>query len=95
MIFGHSFAVTVIPWWGTPTRYDFIHKIKYQIDNRNQLLSNTQFSISSDVYRFDKMNDLDNSELKYLKWYYGPQIRFLQKVEYLSGYKSFLFNSYR
>tara|TARA_B100002052_G_scaffold43020_1_gene35713 strand:+ start:344072 stop:346369 length:2298 start_codon:yes stop_codon:yes gene_type:complete len=74
---------------------DFIHKIKYQIDNRNQLLSNTQFSISSDVYRFDKMNDLDNGELKYLKWYYGPQIRFLQKVEYLSGYKSFLFNSYK
>lgn len=74
---------------------DFIHKTKYQHNNHNQFLSNTQYSISSDVYRFDKMNDLAGSELKYLHWYYGPQIRFMQKIAYLGGYKSLLFNSYR
>jgi len=74
---------------------DFIHKIKYLHNKHNQFLSNTQYSISSDIDRFDKMNDLTEVGLKYSKWYYGPQIRFMQKLVYLGGYKSILFNSYK
>ena len=76
-------------------RGDFIHKIKYQHNKHNQFLSNTQYSISSDIDRFDKMNDLTEVGLKYSKWYYGPQMRFMQKLAYLGGYKSLLFNSYK
>ena len=57
---------------------DFMHKSKYEINSKNYLLLNTQYSISSNIYRFDKMNDVQNNSPKYEKWYYGPQIRFFQ-----------------
>ena len=32
---------------------DFLHKINYRINNKNNLLLNTQYSTSSNIYRFD------------------------------------------
>ena len=58
------------------SKRDFIHKTKYNI--------NTQYSRSSKIYRFDKMNDVAVSGAKYKHWYYGPQIRFLQNISYES-----------
>ena len=52
---------------------------------------NIQYSTSSDVPRFDKLNDLSdevckmcgNNLPKYLYWYYGPQKRFLSSLSFL------------
>ena len=30
----------------------------------------------------DKMNDLKNGEAKYQNWYYGPQTKFFQSINY-------------
>ena len=67
---------------------DFLHKSQYNINLKNALLLNTQYSESSNIFRFDKMNDLKNSLPKYENWYYGPQIRFLQSINYASKNKT-------
>ena len=43
---------------------------------------NTQFSTTSNINRFDKLNDESNGGPKYMFWYYGPQKRFLQSLNY-------------
>ena len=59
---------------------DFFHKTLFQISKNNFLLFNTQFSTSSNINRFDKLNDLKDGANKYIHWYYGPQKRILQSV---------------
>ena len=65
---------------------DFFHKTLFQITKNNFLLLNSQLSTSSNINRFDKLNDLKDGENKYLFWYYGPQKRILQSVR-LKNYK--------
>lgn len=72
---------------------DFIHKSKYSINDLNNILINTQYSATSNIYRFDKMNDIKNGSPKYAQWYYGPQIRFLQSLNYTSKYKTIAYDN--
>ncbi|MAJ89850.1 MAG: hypothetical protein CMD08_01035 [Flavobacteriales bacterium] len=72
---------------------DFIHKSNYKINTFNSIAVNTQYSISSNIYRFDKMNDIKNGAQKYNQWYYGPQIRFLQSINYVSKNKTIAFDN--
>lgn len=71
---------------------DFIHKISYRITDLSLLLLNTQYSSSSDIYRFDKMNDYNNGVSKYQKWYYGPQNRFFHSLSLTNQYTNFAFD---
>ena len=73
------------------TQGDFMHKTKYAITKKSSLLFNTQYSRSSKIYRFDKMNDIKNDTAKYKHWYYGPQIRFFQSIDYTTKYKTIAF----
>lgn len=73
-------------------KVDFMHKTNYRINNKHNILLNTQYSRSSNIYRFDKMNDLKDGAYKYEHWYYGPQIRFFQSINHTSKYKTFLFD---
>ena len=60
---------------------DFIHKTLVKISGELKLLLNTQYSESSKINRFDKLNDvLDDGTAKYSSWYYGPQKRFMQII---------------
>ncbi|MAW21395.1 MAG: hypothetical protein CMD16_03255 [Flavobacteriales bacterium] len=63
---------------------DLLHKAYYQIDQKNQISFNTQYSTSSNINRFDKLNDYKENLPKYTNWYYGPQNRFLQSISLLS-----------
>ncbi len=72
---------------------DFIHKSKYSINKNKNILLNTQYSESSNIYRFDKMNDTKKGFAKYKNWYYGPQIRFLQSVNYSLHDKTIAFDN--
>jgi len=72
---------------------DFKHKTLHKISNYKRLLSNTQFSTSTDIYRFDKMNDTYEGKQKYDKWYYGPQNRFLQSMKYSMSKENFFFDN--
>jgi len=71
---------------------DFFHKTLIQLTKNNFLLFNSQFSTSSNINRFDKLNDLKDGVNKYLYWYYGPQKRVLQSVR-LKSYKNTIFSN--
>ncbi len=56
---------------------DFIQKIRF---DASQLLSyklNLQLSSTTNLNRFDQLNDLSGGTPKYTEWYYGPQKRLL------------------
>ena len=42
---------------------------------------NFQYSTSSDIGRFDKLNDYTGENLKYAEYYYGPQDRLLLSLK--------------
>ena len=64
------------------TQYDLLQKILFQLPQKKQLLLNFQFSTSSDINRFDKLNELRNGQLRFSEWYYGPQQRLLLSSQY-------------
>jgi len=71
---------------------DFFHKTLFQLTKNNFLLINSQFSTSSNINRFDKLNDLKDEKNKYIYWYYGPQKRVFQSLR-LKNYKHTAFSS--
>jgi hemoglobin/transferrin/lactoferrin receptor protein len=56
---------------------DLVQKIRYDASNNWSHLWNLQFSRTTDLNRFDKLNDLSGGSPKYSLWKYGPQERVL------------------
>lgn len=73
-------------------QYDFIHKTDVYLSENETLSFNSLLSTSSNINRFDKLNDIKNNTNKYELWYYGPQKRISQSLKYLKKKNSFLFN---
>jgi len=65
---------------------DALQKWVFKPNSQNKITANLQYSTSSDIPRFDKLNDIkfaDNrANLKWGKWVYGPQQRFLSSVQH-------------
>ncbi len=75
---------------------DFMHKTHYAINELNSLTLNTQYSISSDISRFDKINDENmNGNQKYAKWYYGPQNRLLQSILWSNKTATIIYDGFK
>ena len=68
--------------YGEYSQYDAIQKIYFPINSKSSLSINSQFSTTSNINRFDKLNDISNGNPKYKFWYYGPQERILQSILY-------------
>ncbi len=62
---------------------DFMHKFRVAIPG-GALETNIQYSLSSNIPRFDKLNDLtsDSLGLKWAEWSYGPQSRLLTALNW-------------
>jgi len=56
---------------------DILNKLRVKPSENLELVLNTQYSTSSDIHRYDQLNDYSGNDLKYAEWYYGPQNRFL------------------
>jgi hemoglobin/transferrin/lactoferrin receptor protein len=65
------------------SQLDFLQKIKFQPSEKKSYVFNLQYSTSSDVPRYDMLNDTLSSadDLKWAEWYYGPQNRFLGSLK--------------
>ncbi len=65
------------------SQLDFLQKIKFQPSDKKSYIFNLQYSTSSDVPRYDMLNDTLSSadDLKWAEWYYGPQNRFLGSLK--------------
>ena len=64
-------------------KYDLLQKTKIDISKNTALSLNTQISSTSNINRFDKLNDISNGERKYKYWYYGPQKKITQSLNYI------------
>jgi hemoglobin/transferrin/lactoferrin receptor protein len=60
---------------------DILQKIRYSPSMYVDWILNMQYSTSSDIDRLDKLNDFSGGNLKYAKYYYGPQNRFLLSLK--------------
>ena len=56
---------------------DLLQKFLIPITTNTELSFNLQYSNSTEINRFDKLNEYDEGSLKYAEWYYGPQKRIL------------------
>jgi hemoglobin/transferrin/lactoferrin receptor protein len=58
-------------------QYDFLEKVLLKAGRAEHML-NVQYSTSSNIYRYDRLTEMDASgKLKSAQWYYGPQKRLL------------------
>lgn len=73
---------------------DFIQKIRF---DANQYLSyklNIQLSSTTDLNRFDQLNDYKGGAPKFEEWYYGPQKRLLVSIGAEHQKKNWLYDSF-
>ncbi len=74
---------------------DVLQKFRYRPSSDFDLILNLQYSTSSDIPRYDMLNDtVDNGDLKYAVWNYGPQNRFLGSVKSVIHAENFFFNTF-
>lgn len=65
------------------TQFDFLQKFNLKISESSNLVFNIQHSKSSNIDRYDKLNEFESDKnLKYSQWYYGPQKRSLFSSTY-------------
>jgi hemoglobin/transferrin/lactoferrin receptor protein len=62
-------------------QWDITQKLLWQQKENISHLINVQFSNSSDVPRYDRLQDIRNGNLRFAEWYYGPQKRELAAYE--------------
>ncbi len=69
-------------------QYDFMQKILFQPNAKNTHLLNVQYSTSSNVPRYDRLQNFATTP-KYSEWNYGPQNRFLAtyRFEHFGNYR--------
>lgn len=60
---------------------DVLQKMSYQIKDGLNLGMNVQYSTSSKINRFDKLNEYRNGTLRFSEWHYGPQNRLLTSLK--------------
>jgi len=68
---------------------DALAKLIFKPNKNLDFSLNIQYSKSSNINRFDKLNEYKNGILKYAEWYYGPQKRLLTsfKTHFISKKK--------
>ena len=59
------------------TQVDVLQKLVFKLPRESQLILNFQWSNSSDIPRFDKLNEYREETLRFAEWNYGPQKRLL------------------
>ena len=59
---------------------DFVQKLRYNVNQKLSINMNAQLSSSTNINRFDQLNDLNDDGVKFEQWYYGPQRRALVAI---------------
>lgn len=60
---------------------DLVNKVFWRPNNRWLFNTNIQFSNTSNIPRFDQLNDSENGTPEVAQWYYGPQKRWLAAIQ--------------
>lgn len=76
-------------------QFDFTQKLLFQPNESIHHILNFQLSTSSDVPRYDRLQDLKSEILRFALWYYGPQERKLISYQLNIKSKKGPFDEYR
>lgn len=78
-------------------QWDIFHKTRYLYNKNGYLQLNFQHSNTSDVPRYDQLNDPTRPETqpRFAEWSYGPQFRLLNAVEWNSWTETQLYDKMR
>lgn len=76
------------------SQWDITQKFIYNQSEKISHQLNLQYSTSSDVPRYDRLQDIRNGRLRWAEWYYGPQDRQLASYEFNISTNGF-FNNIR
>jgi len=76
------------------TQTDFTQKLLYKPNANITHGLNFQYSTSSDVPRYDRLQDTRAGVLRYASWYYGPQQRSLFAYNFSANNRTGFFNEY-
>jgi hemoglobin/transferrin/lactoferrin receptor protein len=85
-------------------QWDIMQKVRYQQSEKINHVLNMQFSNSTDIPRYDRLQDVRNGTLRWADWYYGPQTRnllaytleannlhgFLQSLRFTASYQDIM-----
>ena len=63
-------------------QWDIIQKLLFVPNSKQRHLLNFQVSNSSNIPRYDRLQDIRNGQLRFAEWYYGPQKRLLGAYEF-------------
>ncbi len=63
------------------SQWDVTHKLLYQPSGKISHAVNLQYSGSTNIPRYDRLQDVRNGKLRFAEWYYGPQTRVLAAYE--------------
>ena len=72
---------------------DFLNKTIFKIKNNSVLKFNSQFSTSSNIPRYDNLQDYDEGLLKWAEWSYGPQTRVFNSIGFNNYKKCFFYDN--
>lgn len=70
-------------------QWDITQKVLFKQSEKVEHLFNFQFSNSTNIPRYDRLQDILNGTLRYAEWYYGPQKRILGSYELSIGKSGF------
>ena len=62
-------------------QYDLTQKFVYDLNDELDFTANIQYSTSSNIPRYDALNEVIDGLPRYAEWYYGPQNRLLTSLQ--------------
>lgn len=62
------------------SQMDIMEKLLFKVNEKVSVGLNVQYSTSSDISRYDRLQEYSGSTLKYAEWYYGPQNRLMASL---------------
>lgn len=77
------------------SQYDVLEKIMFKPNEKSTHLLNLQYSTSSDVNFYSRLQQMNGTNPKYAEWYYGPQKRLFGSYTVSSEHSSTFYDSYQ
>ena len=62
-------------------QYDLLNNLTWKVTPEIILRWNTQLSTTTNIPRYDNLQDYSNGQLKWSEWHYGPQTRFFTSLQ--------------
>ncbi|MES2622051.1 MAG: TonB-dependent receptor [Bacteroidota bacterium] len=76
------------------SQWNFVQKVRVQANQYNQLVAAFHMSRSSNVPRYDRLNDfISPTEPRFAEWYYGPEQWMMAHFQYLHSKANAAFNN--